>query len=186
MDDKAAVFASLSSSRTTLAVCLQDCAHVQREELPVRRVPLPFASPSSSGLTHSLSLCTQLVISSLAVPNPPGSDESTRQVLLGAVRAFETIRKAASVGDGYYRMPYLDPVTATAYHDLNNIDSVDTGRTTWRSKYRHLLSIQLSLLDGTARGAGTCPSNGSSASLRARTTLCASTSCRTTPPRRRA
>ncbi|GAA5846265.1 hypothetical protein JCM9279_005881 [Rhodotorula babjevae] len=74
--------------------------------------------------------------------------------MLCAVRAFETIRKVTPVGDGYYRMPYLDPVTATAYQDLNNIDSASSGSATWRTKYRHLLSIQLFLLDLWDRSAG--------------------------------
>lgn len=77
-----------------------------------------------------------------------------RQVMLGAVRAFETMRRAPPMGDGYYRMPYLDPVTATAYYDNYNIDTRGSTREPWRTKYRHMLSIELFLLDLWDRTSG--------------------------------
>ncbi|GAA5914377.1 hypothetical protein JCM8208_002829 [Rhodotorula glutinis] len=105
-------------------------AHVQRDELP-------------------------LLVQGLATPHPEGSNEYARQVVLGAVRAFETMRTAPPKGgSGMFRMPYLDPVTATAYHEFYNIDTRGSTREPWRTLYRHRLAVELFLLDMWDRSAG--------------------------------
>ncbi|GAA5846274.1 hypothetical protein JCM9279_005884 [Rhodotorula babjevae] len=130
MHDRAPVIDSNSGPNTSVADCLMSCFYLKRDELP-------------------------LVINGLTAPQRTGSTEPPRQIMLSAIRAFEMMRRAPPMGDDYYRLPYLDPVTTAAYFDLQNVDSPGPGTEGWHTMYRHMLVVELFLLDLWDRTAGT-------------------------------
>ncbi|GAA5914393.1 hypothetical protein JCM8208_002836 [Rhodotorula glutinis] len=131
MFEPAEMLASSSmGTRPTVADSLLLWAAVPRDELPV-------------------------IVQSLAKPSLRGSRPHERQGALAVVRALETMRRAPRKGGpGMFRMPYIDPVQSTAYHDFYNIDKRGSGVEPWRTKYRHMLAVELFLLDMWDRSAG--------------------------------
>ncbi|GAA5906482.1 hypothetical protein JCM8208_004673 [Rhodotorula glutinis] len=86
----------------------------------------------------------------------PVKEVRKQQRLLGAVRGLDIMRRCTPLvdRDNMYAVPFVDAISAVAYHEGAYICTSDGDEEPWRTKLRHLMLVELFLLDRWDRTAG--------------------------------
>ncbi|GAA5938580.1 hypothetical protein JCM3775_002163 [Rhodotorula graminis] len=117
---------------------------------------VPFALRNSEMATLAGAMCRFLDIDPeqlkslvrylvIGAERPLGDTTELDQLMLAKLRAFEPARRARVLDAQFMSVPYLDPITATAHHDVLVAHTSPEGNEPWRTEYRHLMLVQLFL-----------------------------------------